>query len=197
MAALHSIFSSLAILGSLLENLLWTLGLHESHYSLPWRLLLFPTTTLVSLKWCNSSVQTNVWWSIQTHWTESVKSNWMGPAKQAWLKQCVLCEKETKRKNIYILMYFVFIHIWEYDTCVTAFFFSFFFSVKASPLLSVTLGPKIKGHLALDSTLFCLFARLRFKISASPLENKTKQKQRNILEFSLLHSVKCSQYLNF
>lgn len=74
------------------------------------------------------------------------------------------------------------------DVIAFIFYLFIFFFFKASPLLSMTLGPKIKGHLALDSTFFCLFTRLTFKISALPLGNKTKQKQRNTLKFSLLHT---------
>lgn len=46
------------------------------------------------------------------------------------------------------------------------------FSLSASPLLSVTLGPKIKGNLALDSTFFCLFTRFSSKISVLRLKGE-------------------------
>lgn len=63
------------------------------------------------------------------------------------------------------------------------------YSFSASPLLSVTLGPKIKGHLALDSTFFLSFHEIQFLDLSIAIEGENKNKKKNTLAFSALQAL--------
>lgn len=70
------------------------------------------------------------------------------------------------------------------------------YSFSASPLLSVTLGPKIKGHLALDSTFFLSFHEIQFLDLSIAIEGENKKKKQHSCVLSFTGFVNFSPYFN-